>query len=103
MRTKEEYYQSVMKHRSVINDPENKKCSCPKTGCEWHGKCHDCVTLHRFYQDHIPFCFQHLLRDKITALVKIVELETVEKEKTPSEYWDYVREQDDLMSTIEDI
>ena len=94
MRTKEEYYQAIKKYRAIINNPENKKCPCPKIRCEWHGKCEDCVTLHRYNKDHLPNCLQFLLKEKFIELIKTVELEATEKEKTPFEYWDYVKEQD---------
>jgi hypothetical protein len=97
MRSKEEYYSKVVKEiRNILNDPENLKCSCPKVKCEWHGKCRECVAIHRYYKDHLPNCFQEFVNDKIKAIAQIGELDVVEKEKTPSEYWDYVREQDKL-------
>jgi hypothetical protein len=102
MRTKEEYYQSVIKCREIISDPENQKCSCPKIRCERHGKCKECVTLHRFFQDHIPNCFQTFIKDHIVHLSRIVELSPTEKEKIPPEYWDYVKEQDQLKKSEED-
>ncbi|HOQ76481.1 MAG TPA: hypothetical protein PK369_07950 [Thermoclostridium sp.] len=69
-----------------LNDPENLKCPCPKVKCEWHGKCRECVALHRYYKDHVPNCFQLYINDKIKAIARIGELEVVEKEKTPPEY-----------------
>jgi hypothetical protein len=97
MRSKEEFYSKVVKGiRNILNDPENLKCSCPKVKCEWHGKCRECVAIHRYYKDHLPNCFQEFVNDKIKAIAQIGELDVVEKEKTPSEYWDYVREQDKL-------
>lgn len=95
MRSKEEFYNEVVKEiRSVLRDPNNLKCSCLKVKCEWHGKCQDCVAIHRYYKDHVPNCFQQFINDKIKAIAQIGELNVYEKEKTPSEYWDYVREQD---------
>ena len=38
---------------------------------------------------------QQFVNEKIKALAQIGELNVVEKEKTPPEYWDYVREQDE--------
>ncbi|MDR3563058.1 MAG: hypothetical protein P4N59_16730 [Negativicutes bacterium] len=99
MRTKEEYYESVLKNREIASDPKNLRCSCPNVKCEWHGRCRECVALHRYYQDHVPACFHPLLRDKLKDLIKVVELETVEKEKTAEEYRDYAREQDKLRLT----
>jgi hypothetical protein len=92
VRTKEEYYQAVLGYRRIVADPDNRRCTCPKTKCEWHGRCAKCVTLHRYHQDHLPNCFQQY--EKIKALAAIGELVTAEKEKTPGEYWDYIREED---------
>lgn len=94
MRTKPEYYELIQKIRKIVADPENNKCSCPKIKCEWHGKCRECVTLHRYFKDHVPNCFQQFINEKIKAIAAIGEMEAVEKAKTPPEYWDYVREQD---------
>jgi hypothetical protein len=96
MWSKEEFYSKVVKElRDVVNNPENLKCSCPKVKCEWHGKCQECVAIHRHYKNHIPNCFQQFVNEKIKAIAQIGELNVVEKEKTPPEYWDYVREQDE--------
>jgi|LSQX01.1.fsa_nt_gb hypothetical protein len=39
MRTKEEFYDVVVKEiRSVLKEPKNLMCTCPKVKCEWHGK-----------------------------------------------------------------
>ena len=94
MRTKEEYYNLVLSNRKIAADPNNLKCSCPHVKCEWHGKCQECAALHRYHKDHVPCCFQPFMRDKIQAVVQIAELTAIDKERTPSEYRDYVREQD---------
>ncbi|HOK42381.1 MAG TPA: hypothetical protein PLD49_01765 [Thermoclostridium caenicola] len=95
MWSKEEFYREVvLVNRELLKDPENLKCTCPKVKCEWHGKCRECVALHRYYKDHVPNCFQQFINDKIKAIAQIGELNVVEKGKTPPEYWDYVREQD---------
>jgi hypothetical protein len=94
MTSKEEYYELVQTIRDIVKDERNLQCSCPKTACEWHGKCRECVALHRYFQDHVPNCFQQLINDKIKALAQIGEMVAIEKEKTPPDYWEYVREQD---------
>jgi hypothetical protein len=94
MRTKEEFYTLVQELRRIVSNPSNRKCSCPKVKCEWHGKCAECVTLHRYAKDHVPNCFQEFINEKIKAIASIGEMTAVEKEKTPDEYWDYVRDQD---------
>ena len=54
MRTKEEYYDSVLENRRLAADPQVIKCSCPNTLCDWHSKCKECVALHRYHNDHVP-------------------------------------------------
>ena len=93
MRTKEEYYQEViLRNRELAGDPEVLKCTCSNPLCEWHGKCRECVALHRYHKDHVPFCLQSFINDKLRDLVKIGELVAVEKERTPVEYRLYVKE-----------
>ena len=59
MRSKEEFYSNTVQEiRDVLKNPQNLKCSCPKVKCEWHGKCQECVAVHRYYKDHVPNCFQ---------------------------------------------
>jgi len=49
MRTKEEYYEIVLENRKLTADPQITKCSCPNALCDWHGKCRECVALHRHH------------------------------------------------------
>ena len=92
--TKEEYYEKITEVRSILANPDYLKCSCPKTKCEWHGDCKKCVAQHRYFQKHIPNCLQVVFNDKIKEMVQIFEMTATENEKTPNEYWDYVRERD---------
>lgn len=94
MRTKEEYYGLVLKNRELAADPAITRCTCPNTLCDWHGKCKECVALHRFHNDHVPFCLQPIIKDKIKALAATVEMEAVLKAGTPIEYRRYVKERD---------
>lgn len=94
MRTKEEYYELVLKNRELAADPEVTKCTCPNTLCDWHGKCKECVALHRYHNDHIPFCLQKNIDDKLKALVNVTEMIATKKEGTPIEYRHYVKERD---------
>jgi len=83
MRTKEEYYDQVLENRKLAADPEITKCTCPNPLCDWHGKCIECVALHRYHNDHIPFCLQSIISDKVKMLSGVVEMVTVKKEPTP--------------------
>jgi hypothetical protein len=101
MRTKEEYYELILKNRELASDPEVFKCTCTQTLCEWHGRCRECVALHRYYKDHVPACLQSFINEKLKEIVKIGELTAVENEKTPIEYRLYVREQDKKLSPVD--
>ena len=82
MITKEEYYERVLENRRLVADPLITKCSCPNTLCDWYGKCKECVALHRYYNDHLPFCLQPIISDKIEALASAVEMRVEKKEAT---------------------
>ena len=69
MRTKEEYYEDTLKNRALLESQEVLNCSCPYRRCEWHGKCRECVALHRYHAEHLPCCLQPLLREKITVWI----------------------------------
>ena len=64
MRTKEEYYEDTLKNRALLESQEVLDCSCPYRRCEWHGKCRECVALHRYHAEHLPCCLQPLLRER---------------------------------------
>jgi len=94
MQTKEEYYESMLENRKLVNDPKITTCTCPNTLCDWHGKCRECVALHRHYADHIPACLQPIIRGKLKQLVGVSEMIATPKEGTPLEYRQFVRERD---------
>ena len=94
MRTKEEYYDLILENRKIANDPELTKCPCPRTLCEWIGKCRECVAQHRYHGDHVPVCLQPIIDDKIRALAGVAEMVAEKKEPTPTEYRLYVKERD---------
>jgi hypothetical protein len=99
LRTKEEYYELVLQNRKLASDPEILKCTCTQTLCEWHGRCRECIALHRYHKDHVTACLQTFINEKRKEIVKIGELIAVEKEKTPSEYRKYVKEQDKKLTS----
>jgi len=98
MDAKEQYYEKIQEIRKVLENPENLKCSCPKTKCEWHSDCKKCIAQHRYFEKHIPNCLQLVFNKKIKEMVRIFEMDAFEKEKTPAEYWDFVREKDKKIS-----
>ena len=95
MRTKEEYYEEiVLKNRQLAEELKDMKCSCPNTLCDWHGKCKECVSLHRYKNDHIPACLQPIISDKLKDLVKAAELVATKKQGVPIEHFHYMQERD---------
>ena len=94
MRTKEEYYELVLKNRELAADSSVTRCTCPNTLCDWHGKCKECVALHRFHNDHVPFCLQPIIREKVKALAATIEMEVRQKDSTPIEHRHYVTKRD---------
>ncbi|MCL5072302.1 MAG: LPS biosynthesis protein [Actinobacteria bacterium] len=47
-------------------------CSCA-VKCRYHGKCVDCVIIHRGHGDHLPNCFYDMVNDKINQLSCLTE------------------------------
>jgi hypothetical protein len=99
MKTKDEYYEMVLENRKIANDPKNQKCPCAEVLCDWHGRCRECVTLHRYHKDHVPACLQSFINEKLKAVVTIGEMTAVKNEKTSKEYRMYVKEQDKKRSS----
>mgnify|MGYP000117906794 CR=1 FL=1 len=93
-RTPEQFYTLIQEIRGVLANPAKTRCSCPKTACEWHGRCRECVAIHRHFRDHVPNCMQDFMKEKIAAVAGLVEMEVVDKPRTPKEHWDYVRQRD---------
>jgi hypothetical protein len=74
----------------MLASDKEAECSCPKTKCEWHGDCYNCIRIHRHFGDHVPNCLQFILQDKIREIARAVEMTAERKPMTPDEYWDHV-------------
>jgi len=86
----DEFVETIKKLRAMIDLGQHTACPCPKTKCEWHGNCHDCVMIHRFNGDHVPNCLQPILTEKIRELARAAELLVEPKPMTTDAMWDYV-------------
>lgn len=42
-------------------------CSC-KNACKFHGRCAECVAIHRGHRDHLPDCFKDMVNEKLRAV-----------------------------------
>ncbi|MDL2294244.1 LPS biosynthesis protein [Ruminococcaceae bacterium OttesenSCG-928-D13] len=60
-------------HESLKN--KEKHCSCPKLHCKHHGRCIDCIALHRAHRDHLPNCLHDMVNERYRALVALTESE----------------------------
>ncbi len=89
---KEEFRRVVESCRELIKSSEHAECTCPKTKCEWHGKCYECVKIHRVHGNHFPNCLQYILQDKIEGLAATIEHNIERKPMTMPELWEYVNE-----------
>lgn len=49
----------------------------------------------RYFGKHLPTCLQPILKDKINALAKTVEMHMGEDERATIEHWQYVQKMDD--------
>lgn len=48
-------------------------CSCKAAGCKHHGKCVECVIIHRGHGDHLPNCFRDMVNRRIKAVSELTE------------------------------
>ena len=78
--TKEEYDKVLDKSREIIADKSLDACPCSQK-CEWHGKCFECVKIHRIKGKHIPECLQHLFINKLKDIAKCVECKVVDDKR----------------------
>ena len=49
----------------------NSHCPCPEP-CKYHGKCVECVSLHRGHADHLPVCLQPMVDERLKMLAGLV-------------------------------
>lgn len=47
-------------------------CNCPAS-CKFHGKCVECVIIHRGHCDHLPHCFQNMVNERISPISALTE------------------------------
>ena len=87
---KREYVTAGEACRELIRSGKHTRCTCAHVQCEWHGKCFECVMIHRVRGQHVPQCLQPILRKTIKELAGIAELDTIEA-RPSKEVRDYMR------------
>ena len=48
-------------------------CTCAATGCKFHGRCVECVIIHRGHGDHLPNCFRGMVNRRLRPLSALTE------------------------------
>ena len=48
-------------------------CSCQEKGCKFHGKCVECVAIHRAHRHHLPYCFWDMVNERLATVCSLVE------------------------------
>jgi hypothetical protein len=56
----------------LVRNSNQDYCSCA-TKCRYHGKCVECVIIHRGHQEHLPNCFYDMVNDKISHISCLTE------------------------------
>jgi hypothetical protein len=90
MMEKEDYVSLIKEIRVMLASDKEAECSCPKTKCERHGDCYNCIRIHRHFGDHVPNCLQFILQGRVKEIAHVAGLIVQKKPMTPDEYWDYV-------------
>ena len=47
-------------------------CPCD-SDCKYHGRCAECVAIHRAHQEHLPKCFRQIINSRIAVLSELSE------------------------------
>lgn len=88
-----DHYVSLMKEiRVMLASGKEARCSCPKTRCEWHGDCYNCIRIHRHFGDHVPSGLHFILQGKVKEIARAANMTAEKEPEIPDEYWDYVNE-----------
>lgn len=75
-----EYEKVRQIEKEFIEGALQEKDHCPCTvACRWHGKCKECVMLHRGHQDHLPKCMQGILLKQLQGVAHLAEIEVPEE------------------------
>ncbi len=57
--------------QTVLNSGQDH-CSCT-VACKHHGKCIECVVLHRGHGHHLPSCFHDIVNKRLEPISELTE------------------------------
>ena len=59
-------------HRAIEEEGLDH-CSCKSVNCAYHGKCMECIALHRAHEDHLPQCLRSMVNERIRTISALTE------------------------------
>lgn len=59
-------------------------CSC-LVACKYHGKCRECVAIHRAHQEHVPNCMRPIINKKLKVMSELTEHTVINEIEPPKE------------------
>jgi hypothetical protein len=65
-----------------VKESGEDHCPC-KAACKYHGKCLDCVLIHRGHQDHLPVCFHGMVNQRLAAVAGLSETHLADGKGNP--------------------
>lgn len=92
--TKQEFYEEHQRDKELVQRADVMKCTCPELLCMWHGKCRECVAIHRHKKEHVPACLQPILAERLAGAVALCEMGMEPHEPVPQEYRQYLRDRE---------
>lgn len=78
----DEYVKAIEKSREIIKSRKYDKCPCQQLKCEWHGKCFECVMIHRVKKKHVPECLQPIFKELYSKLARTIEMDIIDNRPT---------------------
>ena len=67
-KVQDEFVSELRRHISA----GNSYCPC-SSACKFHGKCVECVAIHRGHADHLPVCLHPMVKEKLEPLSSLAE------------------------------
>lgn len=87
---KERFLKSIEDLRAMIRSGTHAACPCVQMKCEWHGRCYECVMIHRVLKNHVPECLQTMFYEKMEQLARGLEMKLSVERTSTDAFWDYV-------------
>lgn len=70
----DDFVEAIEASREIVSSGKYDTCPCEQSMCEWHGKCRECVMIHRVKGKHLPECLQPIIKDHAAELARAIEM-----------------------------